>query len=302
MKKTILSFLLIGSAGLAIAQQQPATSNPDRNKINNNGNINSNLNNTQPTNPPPGNQPTTNVNADSTVMTEPSYPSTNNSVQSNAVMNSSPNTTYELNVPTTIQASFKTSYPAVTVNSWYQSGDWYVARYVDNGQIKQVSYREDGKVLTAMMSPVRKSFVPDEIVNQAIQKYGANLYAIGSSKGSDGQDMYHVTLIENGQSRTEWMNSDGSTADNHFRKADEATMQVNRESMSVQQENEIVSQDSTVNQPVADSTAKDQPQKTEAEPQQHSNPQDQDREESNSDLNHEGINNASEINASPKRL
>src|SRR6185436_15526640 len=127
-------------------------------------------------------------------------------------------------------------------NSWYQSGDWYVARYVDNGQIKQVSYREDGKVLTAMMSPVRKSFVPDEIVNQAILKYGANLYAIGSSKGSDGQDMYHVTLIENGQSRTEWMNSDGSTADNHFRKADEAKMQVSEKSMSVKQESEIVNQ------------------------------------------------------------
>ena len=305
MKKTILSFLLIGSAGLAIAQQQPTTSNPDRNKINNNGNTNNNLNNTQPTNPNTNYPPTTNTNTavDSTVATDPSYPSTNTSIQNNAAVNRSVNTTYELNVPMSIQTSFKTSYPAVTVNSWYQSGDWYVARYVDNGQIKQVSYREDGKVLTAMMSPVRKSFVPDEIVNQAIQKYGANLYAIGSSKGSDGQDMYHVTLIENGQSRTEWMNSDGSTADNHFRKADEATMQVSEENMSVKQESEIINQDSTVNQPVVtDSSAKDQPERTEAEPLQHSNPQDQDREESNSDLNHEGINNASEINASPKRL
>jgi len=179
--------------------------------------------------------------------------------------------------------------------------DWLPVYDYALAGLKSAKITQDGKVLTAMMSPVRKSFVPDEIVNQAIQKYGANLYAIGSSKGSDGQDMYHVTLIENGQSRTEWMNADGSTADNHFRKADEPTMQ--QESMSVQQENQIVNQDSTVNQPMAtDSMAKDQPQRTEAEPEQHSHPQNQDREEGNSDWNNEGINNASEINASPKRL
>ena len=313
MKKTILSFLLIGSAGLVIAQQQPVTSNPDRNKINNNGNTNTNLNNTQPTNPninypqqtnvPPTNQPTTNMNtaADSTVMGDPSYPATNNNMQSNTAMLSTANTTYEVNVPASIRTSFTTSYPDVTTSSWYQSGDWYVARYVDNGQIKQVSYREDGKVLNTMMSPVRKSFVPDEIMNQAIQKYGASLYAVGSSKGTDGQEMYNVTLIENGQSRTEWMNTDGSTADNHFRTADEATISVDEGSMNVQEQTEVIHQDSMIDQPlVADSTTMNQ-ERTEPQPE-HSHPQDQNQDEGSSNSNQEGLNNASEINASPRRL
>jgi hypothetical protein len=303
MKKTILSFLLIGSAGLAIAQQQPATSNPDRSKINNNGNTNTNLNNTQPTNPNPNYPQTTNVNTntDSTVMGDPSYPATNSNVQNNAAMNSTVKTTYELNVPASIKASFTTSYPEVTTSSWYQSGDWYVARYVDNGQIKQVSYREDGKVLNAMMSPVRKSFVPEEIVNQAIQKYGANLYAIGSSRGTDGQEMYNVTLIENGQSSTEWMNTDGSTADNHFRTAEETTMSVDQSSMNVQEQTEVTIQDSTVNEPVATDSTSLKDERTEPQPE-HSHPQDENQDEGSNNANQEGLNNASEINASPRRL
>ena len=320
MKKTILSFLLIGSAGLAIAQQQPATTNPDRNKINN-GTTNNNLNNTPPTNPNTTNPQTTNVppnnqtinmsaTGDTAMRSDPDAQPFNNNMQNNnatmdgtanPAMSSTTTTTYELNVPASIKTSFSTSYPAITTSSWYQSGDWYVARYVENGQINQVSYREDGTVRNAMMSPLRKSFVPDEIVSQAIQKYGASLYAIGSSKGANGQDMYNVTLIENGQSRTEWMNTDGSTADNHFRTAEEATMSVDHNNMSGQEQTEATTQDSTINQPVVTDSTSLNDQGTEPQREQ-SNQPDNNSDSGTNDANQEGINNASEINASPKRL
>jgi hypothetical protein len=310
MKKTILSFLLIGSAGLAIAQQQPPTSHPDKNKINNN---NTNLNNTPATNPnynnqqypnrPPVNQPPTNANQnpDSNVTTDPTYNPMTTSPETNSAARTTTTTTYQIHVPASIQTSFSISYPGVTANMWSQSGDWYVSRYVENGRIMQVSYREDGKILTATMSPIKKSFVPDEVVSQAIQRYGANLYAIGSSKGTDGQEMYNVTLIENGQARTEWMNTDGTTAEHHFRTADEAAMSVDERSMNMQEQTEVTNQDSSANQaPVTDSTSVNEERVT---PQpEHAHPQDQNQDEENNSANQEGINNASELNTSPRRL
>jgi hypothetical protein len=130
----------------------------------------------------------------------------------------------QVNVPASIQTSFTTSYPSVTGDSWQQSGDWYVTRYVDNGAIKQVSYREDGKTLTTSPALVRNAFVPDNIMNQAIQQYGANVYSIGSVKGANGQDMYTVTLIRNGVAHTQYMNQDGTAAEDYFRQPDNAGM------------------------------------------------------------------------------
>jgi hypothetical protein len=310
MKKTILSFLLVGSAALAMAQQPPTTSNPDRNKTNPNNNTN--LNNSPTINPNNNNPRTTNVpttpqpdviNNETKRTTDPTDPPVNDVDQSNQTMNAAVTTTYTVNVPSSIQTSFTTTYPAVTANTWHQSGDWYVARYVDNGVIRQVSYREDEKTVVSTFSPIRKSFVPEEVVSQSLQKYGASLYAIGASKGSDGQDLYHVTIIENGQSRTEWINADGSTSTEHLRRPDDASMNMDAQSMQMQQQTgEVSNEDTSLNEPttVDTATTKERREQPEAQPQPMNEPPDQNTDGSNVP-NEDGINNASGINGSPRK-
>jgi hypothetical protein len=249
MKKTIFSFLLIGSAA-AVMAQQPTNMNSG------NSSLNTNRNNTTNNTPTTSNNNSTNSNpANNNTMNPPTDPQTrmsngdtstnmNSNTQSNngLIELSSPASNDQLNssgaasginqvnVPASIQTSFTTSYPSVTGNTWQQSGDWYVTRYLDNGAIKQVSYREDGKTLTTSPALVRNAYVPDNIMNQAIQQYGANVYSIGSVKGSNGQEMYAVTLIRNGVAHTQYMNQDGTAAVDYFRQPDNANMNSQQQS------------------------------------------------------------------------
>jgi hypothetical protein len=341
MKKTILSFLLVGSTAMIMAQQQPTNSNLNNNRNATNNNTNTNLNNGRTTNgtvndpsmTPPTNIPSTTgqpqsdvqLNAAATNMDSTRNGSTNlnnNSTNTNGSMNMPPanqsmnNSTvdlatsgsYQLNVPASVQTQFTTSYPQVSGTRWQQSGDWYVARYVDNGVIRQVSYREDGKTLSSIASPIRKSYVPDEIVSQAIQRYGANLYAIGTTKGSNGQDIYSVTLIENGQARTDWMNTDGSAAADHFRQSDNTVMtQSNQQSAS--EESNVTTQDSSMNTTNTTNTTttpamNNTTQGTQPEVNQQSTlTESQNREQtgSSSTANPEGLNNASGSTVAPRK-
>jgi hypothetical protein len=139
-------------------------------------------------------------------------PTANENVNTTVTTPTSTTVVTTVNVPVSIQGSFTAAYPSAADVKWSQSGDWYRARYRENGQIMQISYREDGKTLTMPAAPVLRTFVPEEIVSKAIDVYGMNIYAIGKTRGQDGQDLYNVTVIENGQSKTEWMNADGTTA------------------------------------------------------------------------------------------
>ena len=214
MKKTLLSFLLIGSTGVLLAQQQPKpTSDPNLNKTPNQ------LNTTQqqPTNPPPATPADPNLQ-------NPAAPVPETVDNRNTIGNTPPNptpdvktTTYSVTVPASVQSTFKAAYPAMTTVTWRQSGDWYSARYRDeNGKLMEASYREDGKSFVREASPILRTYVSEEAVNKAVEMFGANIYAIATVKGSEG-DMYNVTVIENGQSKTMWMNADGSTVMNPYR-------------------------------------------------------------------------------------
>lgn len=249
MKKTILSFLLLGSSAWVLAQTQPtqnpnARTNPANASPTTNTNVNSNtvtpdpnstMNNKQLNSQSP--ERTNNLNATKPENSNTNNNNTNNNVNEN---NSSENritnlptaseevntpvtttTVATVNVPSSIQGSFSAAYPAASDVKWSQSGDWYRARYRENGQIMQISYREDGKSLTMPASPVLRTYVPEEIVSKAIEVYGINIYAIAKTRGQDGQDMYNVTVIENGTAKTEWMNSDGSTVMTPHRVADD---------------------------------------------------------------------------------
>ena len=215
MKKTFLSFLLIGSTGVLLAQQQPKpSSDPNLNKTP------SQLNTTQqqPSNPA---APATPADPNTQNPTAPVPPTVENR---NTIGNTPPNatpdvntTTYSVTVPASVQSTFKAAYPAMTTVTWRQSGDWYSARYRDeNGKLMEASYREDGKSFTREASPILRTYVSEEAVNKAVEVFGANIYAIATVKGSEG-DMYNVTVIENGQSKTMWMNADGSTVMNPYR-------------------------------------------------------------------------------------
>ncbi|MGB8194780.1 MAG: hypothetical protein WCF67_22795 [Chitinophagaceae bacterium] len=224
MKKTLLSFLCIGSTCMVMAQTTPSSS-PSQNKTNTTTNsLNQQNLNQQNTN---SNLNTTPVNATNTMP-----PDSMNSMRTDDPMNTgrlrttTNNAAYSVSVPSTIQTTFTTAYPAAGTNVvWSQSGDWYRARYRENGQLMEASYREDGKTLTRTASPILRTYVPEEIVNKAIDMYGVNVYAISGGKGTEGQDVYHVTVIEGGQSRTEWMNADGSAVTSPYRTEPDASMQ-----------------------------------------------------------------------------
>ena len=301
MKKTILSFLLVSSAALVMAQQ-PTYTNPNQKKNVPNGSTNQNLNtnpNRTNSNVAPPDTSTTNLNNEMNVSEQEKSPQPDNGV----VNSTATTTSYSFTVPASIQTNFTTQYPGVTGNVWVRSGDWYRSRYVDNGTIREVSYREDGKSLTSTVSPIMQSYVPQEMVAQAIQRYGASVYAIGVSKGSDGQELYHVTVIENGESKTEWMNADGTVSENHFRKADETnSMMPENQHMDAQQRAEDLNRDSTQQQ--VDTTHMNRepvPEQQPAQPQSKDEPQNNDERGPNTGTNDEGINNASGINLYPKR-
>lgn len=193
----------------------PTSVNQSTNSTLNNGNLNNTTtpNNTQqpPVNSNLNNTPANNT-LNSNTMPENSNPNVNGTLNS-----TSANAAYSVSVPTSVQTSFTTAYPAAGTAVWSQSGDWYRARYMENGKLMEASYREDGKAFTRPASPIMRTYVPEETVSKALEMYGMNVYAIAGSKAADGQMRYNVTIIESGQSRTEWMNEDGSAVTNPYR-------------------------------------------------------------------------------------
>jgi hypothetical protein len=49
-------------------------------------------------------------------------------------------------VPSTLQKTFKKSYPAITAAEWKQSGDSYTAVYYENQLERSITYNASGKV------------------------------------------------------------------------------------------------------------------------------------------------------------
>jgi hypothetical protein len=229
MKKTLLSFLCIGATCIALGQQTRPVSDP--NKTNVNPTPNSTLNNsTTPASPVTQPSPNSNTNQPVNTNTNVNVNTMDNSnMTTSGTLSSTTNSAaYSVSVPASVQTTFTTAYPAAGSVTWQQSGDWYRARYRENGRLMEASYREDGKSFTRAASPVLRTYVPEEVVNKALDMYGMNVYAIAMTKGAEGQSMYNVTLIENGQSKTEWMNEDGSTVMSPYRtEADDASANMN---------------------------------------------------------------------------
>lgn len=121
--------------------------------------------------------------------------------------------------PLYIQQSFMQTYPTAADVAWYQATDWYRASYMMNGRSMNVYYGPNGSNY-AVALPVIQSYVPEEVISKAIGMHGQNLYSITSVRTAEGQEAYHITLIENGQTRSEWVGTDGSTIANAYRTDD----------------------------------------------------------------------------------
>jgi|GEM_PF-4093178 len=112
------------------------------------------------------------------------------------------------NVPGHLQTSLQRDYPSAFNPSWQQSGDWYRASFNNTNRNISVYYAPNGNSYSVAL-PITTSFVPEEVVTRAINMFGNNLYSINRIRGANGQDNYHVLVIENGVSRSEFIGENG---------------------------------------------------------------------------------------------
>lgn len=69
----------------------------------------------------------------------------------------------------------------------------------------------------ALALPVIQTYVPEDIIDKALNKYGSSLYSIGMVKAVDSGNTYQVGLIERGALRMEYLNETGATVANVWR-------------------------------------------------------------------------------------
>ncbi|MFL5739166.1 MAG: hypothetical protein ACJ75B_03035 [Flavisolibacter sp.] len=213
MKKTIFAMLLAGTSFAVFAQQSDSsnrntgsnTTGSNTNGTYNNGTMNGTnrttngtMNSTNGTN---GTNGTWNNN------TNGYNSSTNNSLNNNTSYNAYGS--FNATPPDYVQSYVTRDYPTATDVKWQQSADWWHGYYMNNGQPVNTYYNTAGQSFTVAL-PVRESLVPDAVVSRAISTYGPTLYDITSVKGTNGQDIYMVRTLENGQITSQWMGEDGT--------------------------------------------------------------------------------------------
>jgi len=122
---------------------------------------------------------------------------------------------YSPQVPAVIRANFQASYPTVTTATWMPAtNDWWYATYKDNNRIVRVYYNTQpwymmrGESFKASL-PVLNTFVPDQVILNAINTYGNDLYSITQRLSIGNEEVYHVTVIKNGISEVISMNRQG---------------------------------------------------------------------------------------------
>jgi hypothetical protein len=65
--------------------------------------------------------------------------------------------------------------------------------------------------------PVKQTLIPDAVVSKANETWGPAVYDIAQIRGLNGQPVYHVRIIENGQVASQYMAEDGSKVIDVFR-------------------------------------------------------------------------------------
>ena len=235
MKKTFLAMLMAGSSMALFAQTtptnpttpptptNPATTNPTMN--------NTTWNNGTPTNLGwsnygiwNNNNATGNMNA--TTGNNMNNGTMNNGTMNNGTMNSTGNYNaytpmMNVTIPYSVQTNYGKEYPmaASSNGSWSQYGDWFYTTYMSNNRYSQIYYDQRGNGYSLAL-PVLTTYVPENIVTMALQKYGSNLYSITMMKSADGKETYQINLLDRGQPKMEWLDETGATALNVYRTED----------------------------------------------------------------------------------
>jgi hypothetical protein len=117
-------------------------------------------------------------------------------------------------IPDPVRVSFETSYPEAVMTTWEPSGEWWRATYRGDRKINHVYYAATGyyanypSTFFTVALPVINTYVPDEVVSSAIDKYGSRLYSITQMKGTEG--IYQVRLLDHGIAENTWMNASGT--------------------------------------------------------------------------------------------
>jgi len=119
--------------------------------------------------------------------------------------------------PVIIQTKFQTNYPNATMVTWQPMSDWWYATYKDNNnRLVSVYYNTQpyylirDEVYTVSL-PVLNSFVPDDVVTNAVNTYGASLYSITALKPDvNNNTAYEITLVKNGKMEMATMNANGT--------------------------------------------------------------------------------------------
>ena len=131
-------------------------------------------------------------------------------------------------LPPNVQMNFSRDFPASAnqAYSWNQYGDWFHTQYLSNGRSTHYYYDTRGNGYSLAL-PVIQTYVPEDVIDKALQKYGANLYSISMVKTSGGTNAYQLGLIERGQLRMEYLNEDGTSATNVWRTEEITTTDAN---------------------------------------------------------------------------
>jgi len=116
-------------------------------------------------------------------------------------------TNFAYDVPAVIVTNFQTNHPTVTqVTRMPMNDDWWYATYTtEDNMINRVYYNTqpyylDKETSFTVALPVLNTYVPDQIVREAVSKHGNNIYRITAGKLNGNDQTYYVTLIRNGQS------------------------------------------------------------------------------------------------------
>lgn len=129
-------------------------------------------------------------------------------------------------VPPAIKANFEKTYPGVTVISWDPIQTYWRAGYKVENSITYVYYDEKGVNYRASL-PVIQNNVPEPVVTKALDIYGPIVYGITKIKSANGGEVFQLRLVENGVTRTTWMDAEGKTVTDVFKvKAGEGEVKV----------------------------------------------------------------------------
>jgi hypothetical protein len=96
---------------------------------------------------------------------------------------------------------------------------------MNNGRLIQYFYDQRGSGYSLAL-PVLQSYVPENIVNSALQKYGSSLYSISMVKTNGGNEAYQVGLLQRGQMQMQYLDENGATVSDVWRTEEvDSTMQ-----------------------------------------------------------------------------